>query len=119
MLTEAGTPVGGVTTDAGDLYWTESCALEGGRVAIVRKDAHGVISDAVPEGFNSRSRVDEYGGGSYAVKDRVLVSCDFADQRVYRIEGGVATPITPEPKIPAGDRYGDFAVSRRPPDFCP
>jgi dipeptidyl aminopeptidase/acylaminoacyl peptidase len=109
MLTEAGTPVGGVTTDAGDLYWTESRALEGGRVAIVRKDAHGVIADAVPEGFNSRSRVHEYGGGSYAVKDRVLVSCDFADQRVYRIEGGVATPITPEPKIPAGDRYGDFA----------
>ncbi|MCP3936057.1 MAG: S9 family peptidase [Actinomycetia bacterium] len=36
------------------------------------------------------------------------MSCDFADQRVYRIEGGVATAITPEPKIPAGDRYGDF-----------
>ena len=109
MLTEAGTPVGGVTTDAGDLYWTKSPALEGGRVAeIVRKDAHGLIADAVPEGFNSRSRVHEYGGGSYAVKDGVLVSCDFADQRVYRIENGAATPITPEPKIPAGDRYGDF-----------
>ena len=108
MLTEAGTPVGGVKTDGGDLYWTESRALEGGRIAIVRKDAHGVVADVVPEGFNSRSRVHEYGGGSYAVRDGVLISCDFADQRVYRIEGGVATVITPEPKVPAGDRYGDF-----------
>ncbi len=109
MLTEAGVPVGGVTTDGGDLYWTESRALEGGRVVIVRKDAHGVVAEAVPEGFNSRSRVHEYGGGSYAVQDGVLVSCDFADQRVYRIDEGAATPITPEPRIPAGDRYGDFA----------
>ncbi|MCP3975883.1 MAG: S9 family peptidase, partial [bacterium] len=108
MLTEAGTPLSGVTTDGDDLYWTEARALEGGRVAIVRRDAHGLVSDVVPTGFNSRSRIHEYGGGSYAVADGVLVSCDFADQRVYRIEGGVATAITPEPKIPAGDRYGDF-----------
>jgi dipeptidyl aminopeptidase/acylaminoacyl peptidase len=109
MLTEAGVPVGGVRTDGGDLYWMESRALEGGRQAIVRRDAHGVTADAVPEGFNSRSRAHEYGGGSYAVRDGVLISCDFADQRVYRIDDGRAIPITPEPKIPAGDRYADFA----------
>jgi dipeptidyl aminopeptidase/acylaminoacyl peptidase len=28
---------------------------------------------------------------------------------VYRIEEGTATPITPEPKLPAGDRFADFA----------
>ncbi|MDJ0953339.1 MAG: prolyl oligopeptidase family serine peptidase [Acidimicrobiia bacterium] len=109
MLTEAGVPVGGVTTDGGDLYWTESRALEGGRTVVVRKDAHGVVSDVVPEEFNSRSRVHEYGGGSYGVRDGVLISCNFDDQRVYRIDGAIATPITPEPKIPAGDRYADFA----------
>lgn len=109
MLTEAGVPLGGVQTDGGDLYWTESRALEGGRSVIVRRDTHGVIADAIPEGFNSRSRVHEYGGGSYAAKDGVLISCDFADQRVYRIADGATTPITPEPKLPAGDRYGDFA----------
>ncbi len=109
MLTEAGVPVGGVTTDGGDLYWTESRALEGGRTAIVRKDAHGVVSDVAPDGFNSRSRVHEYGGGSFAVKDGVLISCDFVDQRVYRVENGTVTPITPKPKLPAGDRFADFA----------
>jgi dipeptidyl aminopeptidase/acylaminoacyl peptidase len=109
MLTEAGVGLGGVTADGGDLYWLEGRALEGGRQAIVRRDAHGVISDVTPEGFNSRSRVHEYGGGSYAVHDGLLISCSFEDQRVYQIDNGEATPITPEPKIPAGDRYADFA----------
>lgn len=108
MLTEAGVPLGGVATDGGDLYWTEGRALEGGRTAIVRKDAHGVVSDVVPDDFNARTRVHEYGGGSYAVKDGVLIASNFVDQRVYRIEDGTAIPITPEPKIPAGLRYADF-----------
>lgn len=109
MLTEAGVPLGGVSTDGGDLYWIESRAREGGRAAIVRRDSHGVVMDAVPEGFNSRSRVHEYGGGSYAAKDGTLISCSFEDQRVYRIDGSELTPVTPEPKTPAGDRYADFA----------
>lgn len=108
MLTGSGAPVGGLATDGADLYWTESRAHEGGRVAIVRRDAAGAVSDAVPVGFNSRSRVHEYGGGSYAVRDGVLISCELTDQRVYRIEDGVATAITAEPKVAAGDRYGDF-----------
>ncbi|MDF1594985.1 MAG: prolyl oligopeptidase family serine peptidase [Acidimicrobiia bacterium] len=108
MLTEAGVAVGGVGTDGDDLYWIEGRPQEGGRQAIVRRDAGGVVADAVPEGFNSRSRAHEYGGGSYAVRDGVLISCDFADQRVYRFDGGEPVAITPEPKTPAGDRYADF-----------
>jgi dipeptidyl aminopeptidase/acylaminoacyl peptidase len=109
MLTEAGVPVGGVSTDGGDLYWIEARALEGGRQVIVRRDGHGKVADAVPEAFNSRSRAHEYGGGSYAVRDGVIVSSDFADQRVYRIDDDGPIAITPKPKIPAGDRYADFA----------
>lgn len=109
MLTEAGVPVGGVSTDGGDLYWIESRALEGGRQVVVRRDSHGEVADALPDGFNSRSRVHEYGGGSYAAAGGVLFSCNFEDQRVYRIDGDQVAPITPEPKTPAGDRYADFA----------
>ena len=108
MLTEAGVPLGAVRTDGGDLYWTESRALEAGRTAIVRRNAHGDISDVVPAGFNSRTRVHEYGGGAFAVKDGVLISSDFVDQRVYRLKDGKATAITPKPKVPAGDRFADF-----------
>lgn len=111
MLSEAGIPLREIATDGGDLYWIESRAVEGGRQAIVRRDGHGELSDAVPEGFNARTRVHEYGGGSYAVQDGVVVASSFEDQRVYRIEDGVATPITREPKLPAGDRFADFVFA--------
>ena len=108
MLTESAVGLSNVVADGGDLYWSESRAHDGGRAVIVRRDAHGEITDVAPEGFNSRSRVHEYGGGSYAVHDGAVISCNFDDQRVYRLEDGNATPITPEPDAPAADRYADF-----------
>ena len=104
MLTGSAVALADVVVDGRDIYWSESRPQEGGRTAIVRRDAWGEITDVVPEGFNSRSRVHEYGGASYAVGDGVVVSCSFEDQRVYRIESGEATPITP----PSTDRYADF-----------
>jgi dipeptidyl aminopeptidase/acylaminoacyl peptidase len=111
MLSEAGVPLREVTVDGPDLYWIESRAVEGGRQAIVRRDGRGVVADVVPATFNARTRVHEYGGGAYAVSDGVLIASNFADQRVYRIAGGEAAPITPEPKIAAGDRYADFVFA--------
>lgn len=111
MLSEAGIPLREIATDSGDLYWIESRAVEDGRQAIVRRDGHGNVSDAVPAGFNARTRAHEYGGGSYAVRGGVVVASNFDDQRVYRIEEGVATPITKEPKLPAGDRFADFVFA--------
>lgn len=108
MLTDAGVRLGDVVVDGDDLYWTESRAQEDGRTVIVRRDAGGVIADAVPSGFNSRSRAHEYGGGAYAVRGGVVVSCSFEDQRVYLFGGVEPIAITPEPEIEAGDRYADF-----------
>ena len=63
MLTESAVGLSAVEVDGDNLYWSESRPQEGGRTAIVMRDSHGEITDAVPEGFNSRSRVHEYGGG--------------------------------------------------------
>ena len=50
-----------------------------------------------PAPFNVRTRVHEYGGGAYAVREGVIVAANFADQRLWRLEaGGGATPLTPE-----------------------
>lgn len=108
MLTDAGVRLGDVVVDGDDLYWTEGRAQEGGRTVIVRRDARGVIADVTPAGFNARSRAHEYGGGAYSVRDGVLISCSFEDQRVYLLGGDGPVAITPEPEIPAGDRYADF-----------
>ena len=54
--------------------------------------ADGAISDVTPAGFNARSRVHEYGGGHYAVKDGVVFFINYDDQRLYRQEGAPGRP---------------------------
>ena len=95
--------------DGGDLYWTESRPAEGGRTVVVRRRAAGAVADVTPPGRNARTRVHEYGGGAYAVRDGVVYFAEFADQRLYRHRPGEEPrPITPEPALPAGLRYADF-----------
>jgi len=98
-----------IEIDGGDVYWVESRPNEGGRSAIVRRSADGTVAEAVPAGFNARTRAHEYGGGAYGVQDGVVYASSFQDQRIYRFgPGGRPEPITPEPGIPAGLRYADF-----------
>jgi len=98
-----------VVADGDAVLWAESRPLEGGRTAIVRRTASGEIADVGPADFNTRTRVHEYGGGAFAVRDGVVFATRFEDQRIYRIEGSEATAITPEPELAAGLRYADFA----------
>jgi len=99
-----------VEVDGNDVYWVESRPNEGGRSVIVRCSPDGSRADAVPSGFNARTRVHEYGGGAYAVHDGVVYAASFEDQRIYRLTPGAdPAPITPEPDTPAGARYADFA----------
>jgi dipeptidyl aminopeptidase/acylaminoacyl peptidase len=97
---------GPVLTEDG-LWWLEGRPVEGGRQVIVH-DGH----DAIPEGFNARTRVHEYGGGAYLVdRGRVFFSNDD-DGRIYRIDpGGEPVAVSPEPEEPRSLRYADFAAS--------
>ena len=93
--------------DGGDLYWSELRPSEGGRIVVCKRGADGALSDVTPPGFNARSRVHEYGGGHYAVKDGAVFFTNYADQRLYRQDGGD----TPRPISPEGDvRHADMLV---------
>ncbi len=107
-LTHAGIGLDEVAADGVVLFWVESRPTEGGRSVIVRRSADGTVSDVSPAGFNSRTRAHEYGGGGFGVRDGIVVSSEFTDQRVYRLDGPRPSPITPEPDIPGGDRFADF-----------
>jgi dipeptidyl aminopeptidase/acylaminoacyl peptidase len=98
--------------DGGDIYWLEARPAEGGRNVVVRYAAGGVLEEATPAGFNVRSRVHEYGGASYLVHRGTIFFSNFADQRIYRVDPGVAgtasaaVPITPEGRW----HYADAAM---------
>jgi dipeptidyl aminopeptidase/acylaminoacyl peptidase len=107
---------GGVSLDevrvGGDgVHWVEGRPLEDGRQVICRAvpgPEGRAPGDLIPAGFNARTRVHEYGGGSYATHGDALFFSNFADQRLYRQDAGAdPRPITPEPPSPAAHRYAD------------
>jgi dipeptidyl aminopeptidase/acylaminoacyl peptidase len=99
-----------LTASADTLYWVEGRPNEGGRDVLVRRTADGRLADAVPPEFNTRTRVHEYGGGAVAVRGMTAVFSNFADQRLYRVNGGAPVAITPE-TAEASHRYADGVVS--------
>jgi dipeptidyl aminopeptidase/acylaminoacyl peptidase len=99
-----------VVLDGNDIYWIETRPTEGGRHVIVRQTPDGQRADVTPPGFNARTRVHEYGGGAYVVRDGVVCFSNFEDQRLYRQEpGGPPRPVTPEAAL----RYADGQLTRQ------
>ncbi len=72
-----------VMLDDRDIYWVEMRPSEGGRNVIVRCTPEGRIVDITPPGFNSRTRVHEYGGRSFAMSQADVYFSNFSDQRIY------------------------------------
>src|SRR5437667_249729 len=72
---------------------------EQGRYVVVRADADGRPTDITPPPYNARTRVHEYGGGSWTVRDGTVYFSNFADGRLYRQGPGTSEPqaLTPEP----------------------
>jgi dipeptidyl aminopeptidase/acylaminoacyl peptidase len=102
--------LGSVTLDGGDIYWLEGRPSEGGRYALVKRGPDGTVTEVTPRQLNVRSRVHEYGGGSYLVVDGGAFIVNFADQRVYRlVPGHPPRPVTPE----GAWFYADFAFDSR------
>ena len=103
--------LGEIQLDGEDVYWIEGRAAEKGRNVIVRRTPDGKIEDAIPEGFNARTRVHEYGGGSYTVNDGVTYFSNFADQRVYQCsQGNDAIPISHDATF---FRFADGVVNKK------
>jgi dipeptidyl aminopeptidase/acylaminoacyl peptidase len=94
--------------DGDDIYWIENRPEEAGRSVIVRRSADGTIADAIPAGFNTRTRVHEYGGGAFTVRDCMLIFANFSDTRLYRADGDEPPrPITPEGALRFADAIFD------------
>jgi dipeptidyl aminopeptidase/acylaminoacyl peptidase len=112
VANEGGVTYGYLSVDGDGVYWLESRPQESGRQALVFRPHGGTPTDAVPAGFNVRTRVHEYGGGAWFRHGSTIYCSNFDDSRLYRIDGPGAEPrpITPEPPAPHGWRYADGRV---------
>jgi dipeptidyl aminopeptidase/acylaminoacyl peptidase len=100
-----------LAASAGDVYWIEMRSKEGARYVVMRCDRDGHVTDVLPQPYNARALVHEYGGGSICTSNRTLFFSNYADQRLYRLDPGKEPrPITPEPSVKRGLRYADGRV---------
>lgn len=113
-VARAGRRLGGPALAAdGAVWWGEGRPTEGGRVVLMRRPEGGEPEELTPAGVNVRTRVHEYGGGSWHLAAPELVLfVDFVDQRLYRQRLGEApVAITSEPDSPAALRHADMRVT--------
>ena len=111
LVAAQGIRLSSVALDGDAVYWIEGRPHEAGRNVLVRCAADGTTRDVTPGGFNTRSRVHEYGGGAYLADGRHVYFVNFSDQRVYALDledGGAPTPLTPEGAF----CHGDFTLDR-------
>jgi len=110
LIVAATIGLGQIIVDGEDIYWTESRPQEQGRNTISRRTSDGLVFDnIVPNPFNVRTRVHEYGGGDFTVNNGTIYFANFADQRIYRGLDKLFYPLTPETK----HRYADLTVDEQ------
>jgi dienelactone hydrolase len=111
VLAEQGLRLSAVAVLGDDTFWIEGRPNEDGRNVLVRRTPDGRTADAVPAGFNVRTRVHEYGGGAYLLDGNTVFFANYADQRLYR--GAIAEAAVPEAITAAGEwRYADCVLDR-------
>ncbi|MFM7577329.1 MAG: S9 family peptidase, partial [Microcystaceae cyanobacterium] len=99
--------LGAVAVDGDTIYWLESRPAEKGRNVLVKYASSGQHQDLTPAPFNVRTRVHEYGGGSFLIANGTIYFSHFADQQIYRQRPGQDPQIlTQEPH----KRYADFCL---------
>jgi dipeptidyl aminopeptidase/acylaminoacyl peptidase len=92
------------------VYWIEGRPNEGGRSVIVKRSMNGETVEVNPAPFNARSKVHEYGGGSYWVNGDTVYFCHFTDGQIYSVNpGGKPVVVTSNPLC----RYADGVVDAR------
>jgi dipeptidyl aminopeptidase/acylaminoacyl peptidase len=110
LIVSGSVGLGQIAIDGEDIYWIESRPQEKGRNVVVRLGPDGAVSDVMAPPYNARTRVHEYGGGSFTVDAGIVYFSNFADQRLYRIEAnGQAQAIMPESEM----RYADGSIDHK------
>ncbi|MGD1918378.1 MAG: S9 family peptidase [Pleurocapsa sp.] len=107
--------IGGITINAGRIYWLERRPQEQGRSLIVGYfgdkpngiNLMGSIKNVTPAPLSVRSKIHEYGGGAYTVSQNIVYFSNYGDGRIYQqILERQPQPLTNKLQ----QRYGDIVV---------
>jgi dipeptidyl aminopeptidase/acylaminoacyl peptidase len=99
-----------VRLDGDYVYWLEGRPQEQGRLVVVRADWHGGnATDMTRKPYSARTRVHEYGGGSWAVSRGIVYFSNFSDGRLYRCSEAAPDPQALTPAPPTRERQWRFA----------
>ncbi|MGH1364161.1 MAG: prolyl oligopeptidase family serine peptidase [Calditrichia bacterium] len=106
-IAAGGKRFGDIRTDDETVYWLESRPLEKGRNTLMRLQ-DGEIRELLPEPYNVRSNVHEYGGAAFTVHKGTVYFVNHLDKEIYRLTPTSKAPqrLTEEPNI----RYADLCV---------
>ena len=107
LVAAGGTPAD-PRSDGGLVHWLRTRPESGSRVILSRRETDGSTTDVSPEWMSVRSRVHEYGGGAWAVRDGIVLAVDFTTQQLWRLDG-TPRPLTP-PTDDAALRWSAMAV---------
>jgi len=118
LVSSASVRSGDVKWAGGAAFWSEIRPSEKGRCVVVKSVDGNTTLDLLPEPYNARTRVHEYGGAAWWVDARYLYFVNWADQRLYRVEHDVSESeliapiaITAAPQQEHAVRYADGCVS--------
>jgi len=89
------------------LYYIERRPQEAGRCVIVEV-TDGVAQDILPVPFSARSRVHEYGGGSYCIGGELIFFINDNDQEIYAVYNRQISRITQSENT----RFADISYDR-------
>lgn len=84
----ANSPIGisDITIDQNEIYWSEFHPSESGRSLIVKYDKKKNKTECIlDKPFSARSKVHEYGGGSFTVHNKTLYFSNESDQHFYSL----------------------------------
>lgn len=106
LVAAGGVRIEAVEVRGDEVWWQETRPLEQGRSVLVSTSA----GDRLPAPWSARSRVHEYGGGSWWFGRKHAYFVEAENQAVYRI------PIAGPPGDPAGAKPTPERVSAPAPD---
>ncbi len=117
MVTQSGVQLGAVAYRNGAAFWAETRPDDDNRCAVVKSCNGQSPVDLFAAPFNTRTRVHEYGGGSWWVDDTYLYFTHWDDQCLYRVnhiepeKNPEPIALTPTPAVKHAHRYADGCVS--------